>query len=160
MNLLLAFKAFFKALKDGNSAQLFLEEKQAKPQEKDGGEHIRLLMLLQQEGRLVDFLKEDLTGFTDQQIGGAVRKIHQDCSKTLEEFVTPRPLLQEAEGASITIPQGYDSGAIKIVGQVKGMPPYRGIVRHRGWKAHKLSLPKHIQPSDPTIINPAEVEIV
>ncbi len=151
MNFVLAFKAFFKALK-GESSQI---EAKAPPE----NSHLRLLTLLQKDGRLIDFLKEDISGFSDAQIGSAVRKIHEDCGKTLEEFVTLRPLFQEAEGAKVTVAQGYDSHRIKVVGKVKGAPPYQGILRHKGWIAHKLSLPAQIDTSDGSVVCPAEIEI-
>jgi hypothetical protein len=121
--------------------------------------HLRLLSLLQAEGRLLDFLQENITPFTDAQIGAAVRQIHADSQKSLEEFVTCRPLLTEVEGALITLPSGYDKKQIRVIGRVQGSPPYTGIVRHRGWKAHKLSLPKRIGEEDPSVVYPAEVEV-
>ena len=45
------------------------EEKEKKPT----AEPLRLLALLQREGRLVDFLLEDIQGATDEQIGAGVR---------------------------------------------------------------------------------------
>ncbi len=153
MRLLLAFKAFFETLNG---------KKEEKPEKIPSVENpsLRLLALLQKEGRLVDFFKEDISGYTDAQIGGAVRKIHADCGKCLEEFVTIRPLYQENEGVTVTVPQGYDPSVVKVVGRIAGTPPYQGILRHKGWKAHKLTLPKQMAPSDPAVISPAEIEVV
>jgi len=159
MGFLLACKVFLKALKNEKGAKDFLEGQSTEAVISEEHTHLRLLSLLQKEGRLIDFLKEDITSFTDAQIGAAIRKIHGECGKTLEEFVTLRPLLQETEGANVTLPQGYDVNAIKVIGKVKGNPPYQGILRHKGWKAHKLSLPKQIGKTDPTVVFPAEVEI-
>jgi hypothetical protein len=158
MSFWLACKAFFKALKNPQKAKEFLEEKSSE-QEKGDPSHLRLLALLQQSGRLVDFLKEDISGFNDAQIGAAVRKIQQDCSKTLEEVVTIRPLRDENEGMTIQIPKGYDPAALKIMGKVKGEPPFTGVLIHKGWKAHKRSLPKKMGEQASEIICPAEVEI-
>lgn len=159
MSLWLAIKTFIKAWKEPEKAQLFLNEssknEEASPKDLS---HLRLLALLQQSGRLVDFLKEDIQGFSDAQIGAAIRQIHHDCGKCLEELVTIRPLVPDKEGAVITIPKGYDPTAIKISGKVKGEPPYTGTVVHQGWKAHKRSLPK-MGPYVSEIISPAEIEI-
>ena len=152
MRLLLAFKAFFETLKGPQEKKLDQVHVAENPS-------LRLLALLQKEGRLVDFFKEDISGYTDAQIGGAVRKIHADCGKCLEEFVTIRPLYQEKEGVTVTVPQGYDPSIVKLVGKVAGSPPYQGILRHKGWKAHKLTLPKQIATSDPSVISPAEIEV-
>ena len=160
MDLVLAFKAFFKALKDAKGAKDFVEGTQVEraPYSEEHS-HLRLLSLLQKEGRLVDFLKEDIGGFSDAQIGAAIRKIHNECGKTLEEFVTLRPLFQDSEGSKVTVPQGYDASSVKVIGKVTGNPPYQGILRHKGWKAHKLSLPKQVAKADPSVVCPAEVEI-
>ncbi len=165
MRLMLAFKAFFKAFREPKKAQLFLEE--APPQvvgatpsgAASDHSHLRLLALLQQSGRMIDFFKEDISTFTDAQVGAAVRKIHQDCSQSLEELVTIRPVMEENEGSTIKVPEGYDPTQIKIVGQVRGDPPLSGVIRHRGWKAHKRSLPKKVGEQSSDIICPAEVEV-
>lgn len=153
MGLKQAFKAFFNALSSR-------EEKQEPPSlTKKDYSHLQLLTLLQKSGRLVDFLKEDISGYSDAQIGGAVRQIHADCAKLLEEWVTLRPVMEKQEGETIDLPIGYDSQAIKVVGNVKGSPPYKGKVVHQGWKAHKLSLSEQLEKNSDGIISPAEVEV-
>jgi len=159
MGLGLAFRAFFKALKEPEKGKQFLEEDTQKQIETGDLSHIRLLCYLQQGSRLVDFIKEDIASFTDAQVGAAVRKVHQDCSKTLEELVSIRPLRDEQEGASIQVPKGFNPAEIKIIGKVKGDPPYSGTLVHRGWKAQKRSLPKKIGEQQPEVVCPAEVEI-
>lgn len=163
MNLWLAIQAFFKTFKDPQGAQQFVEgvpPKQASaPTEAQDPSHLRLLTLLQDSSRFVDFFKEDIQSYSDTQIGAAVRKIHADCSKCLEEYVTIRPLRDEEEGARISIPKEYDASQIKLVGQVKGEPPYVGTLVHKGWKAHKRSLPKKTGQLGSEIICPAEIEI-
>ena len=158
MGLKLAFKAFLKAMQDPKKAQEFVEGT-TKQIESSDASHIRLLSMLQHSGRLVDFLKEDITSFSDAQIGAAVRKIHQDCGQILEDIVTIRPVMEEREGEKIHVAQGYDPASIKVIGQVKGEPPYTGILVHKGWKAHKRSLPKKTGEHHHEVICPAEVEI-
>lgn len=158
MKLGVAIKAFLKALKQPEAAEGFLQDK-PKIEGAQDRSHLRLLSLLQQSSRFVDFLQEDLSQFSDAQVGAAVRKIHQDCGKALEELVTVRPIRDESEGAKITVPQGYDPTQIKVVGKVKGEPPYQGELIHRGWKAHKMSLPKQVGSQLNEVICPAEVEI-
>jgi hypothetical protein len=159
MGLLLAVKAFFKALKEPLKAQDFIEEKPKLIEGHDQA-HLRLLNILQHSGRLIDFLKEDISKFNDAQVGAAVRKIHEDCSKTLEEIVTIRPIREENEGDKIKVNPGYDPSLIKVVGKVKGEPPYIGTLIHRGWKAHKRSLSKKIGEQQNDVICPAEIEIL
>lgn len=154
----LAFKAFLKAWRNPQQAQRFLQDEQPKVETTDQS-HLRLLAILQHSGRLIDFLKEDIQEFNDAQVGAAVRKIHEECSKSLEEIVTIRPVYEEKEGATIRILPGYDSSSVKVVGKVKGEPPYSGTLVHKGWKAHKRSLPKKTGEQLTDIICPAEIEV-
>lgn len=162
MSLLLAFKAFFKAWKEPEKGKRFVEDGKVsieKIADQTDQSHLRLLAFLQQSGRLVDFLKEDISGCDDAQVGAAVRKIHQDCAKSLEELVTIRPVMSEHEGATVRVVAGYDPSSIKVIGKIKGEPPYNGVLVHKGWKAHKRSLPKKIGEQLNDVICPAEVEV-
>lgn len=156
MRLLNAFKAFFRELR-GESEVAKKSLQPAVSDLKNDPSHLQLLSILQHAGRLVDFLKEDITDYTDADVGAAVRKIHADCAECLEELVTIRPLIDESEGSKITVGAGYDPTAIKLVGNIKE-PPFSGVVVHRGWKAHKKSLPKQTS-AHKDVIAPAEVEI-
>jgi hypothetical protein len=162
MGLMLAIKSFFKALKDPVRAKVFVSDKNFEIELTESNEqpsHLRLLHLLQQSSRLIDFLKEDISAFDDSQVGAAVRKIHEDCGNTLEELVTIRPVMEQSEGQKVNVPHGYDPLKIKVVGNVKGEPPFVGILVHKGWKAHKRSLPKKVGDHFTEVICPAEVEI-
>ncbi len=153
MSLMSAFKAFWRELT--NPQPVITEQK---PETAADTSHLRLLALLQNNSRLVDFLKEDISSFDDAQVGAVVRKLHADSAKTLEEVVTIRPIMQENEGAKVQVPRGYDPTTLKLIGNVKGEPPFSGTVIHKGWKAHKRSLPKKSAETN-DIIYPAEIEI-
>jgi hypothetical protein len=156
----LAFLAFANAWRHPKQMREYLEGQSNKaPPAASENTHLRLLSMLQHSGRLLDFLKEDIAPFTDAQVGAAVRQIHSSTAKTLEEIVTIRPLMEEAEGASVVVPRGYNPSEIKVVGNVKGEPPFKGVVRHRGWKAHKISLPKQVGAAAREVLAPAEIEI-
>lgn len=162
MSLLLAFKAFFKALKDPKAAKAFvdgIEEQKPKAEAARDINHLRLLAQLQNNGRLIDFLQEDIAQFDDSQVGAAAREVHRACSECLEELVAPRPVLEDREGAEIRLPKGYDAAKIKVVGKVVGEPPYVGTLVHRGWQARKQNLPKSNNSDGGEVIYPAEVEI-
>lgn len=119
---------------------------------------LRLLGALQEEGRLVDFLCENLEGYPDDQIGAAVRGIHSQCRQALRDRVTLEPVLAGAEGDVVTVPAGFDPAAIRLSGNVAGQPPFRGVLRHAGWRARTFSLPAR-RGHDPHVVAPAEVEI-
>ena len=105
------------------------------------------------------FLQEDLSLYEDSQIGAAVRSIHENCKKTMARYLSPEPVMQQAEGDTVEIAAGFDQNAVKLVGNVVGQPPFKGIVRHRGWQLRSASLPKLSEAGNPDIIAPAEVEI-
>ena len=121
---------------------------------------LHLLSVFQREGRLMDFFFEDLNHYEDSQIGAAVRSIHESCKKVVDRAISPESVIGEKEGDEITIQQDFNPSAIKLTGNVTGDPPFKGIVRHRGWKAKKLEMPTLSSSQEPDIIVPAEVEIV
>jgi hypothetical protein len=166
MSIGLAFRTFWKVLGDRAFADrirgLALPVPVPDPKEEQRqrlAEQLRLLAILQRDGRLLDFLSEDLADYSDAQIGAAVRDIHRDCKLALSKYVTLEPVAVEKEEASVEIPVGFDPSRWRLVGQVRGQPPYRGTVAHRGWRAAKVELPPRGDTSDPTILAPAEVEI-
>lgn len=120
---------------------------------------VHLLSVLQREGRLMDFLREDLSRFEDAQIGAAVRGVHENCNKALARYLTPQPVMPQAEGETVVVPPGFDPEAVKLTGNVVGDPPFSGILRHRGWRFQSVAVPQLSAMDDPTLIAPAEIEI-
>ena len=118
---------------------------------------LRLLGLLQQEARLVDFIEEDINGYSDEQVGATVRAIHSGCRKLLNEHVQLQRIFDAEDGSEMVVDKGFDPAAERLTGNVTGQPPFRGTLQHGGWRATKVSLPE--TPVDPSIIAPAEVEI-
>jgi len=156
--LILALKSFFHAFKDPKAAQTFIQGEQEPKKQKDRS-NVYLLGLLQKSGRIIDFFKEDIQGYTDAQVGAAVRKIHADCSQVLEEHFSVRPVRRENEGEKVEVPDGYDPLEVKVTGKVKGSPPYRGVLIHKGWKVEKNTLNTPNNKGSEKIIMPAEVEV-
>ena len=120
---------------------------------------LHLFSMMQREGRLMDFLAEDLDQYEDSQIGSAVRAIHASCVQVVREYLDPRPIMAQAEGERVTVDVDFDPGAIKLTGKVAGEPPFSGIIRHKGWQVGKLKLPKLSGRQNAEIIAPAEVEL-
>lgn len=121
--------------------------------------YLHLLSVLQREGRLLDFFAEDLAAYEDAQIGAAVRNIHENCRRVIDRYVGLRPVMKEAEGQAVTVEPGFDATVLKLTGNVAGNPPFRGEVRHRGWKAGNVELPELSGGRDASLIAPAEIEI-
>ena len=144
--------------KDDTKVKVSLDKKEKK--NNDRRLFLHLLSVFQREGRLMDFFFEDLNHYEDSQIGAAVRSIHENCKKVVDRAISPESVIGEKEGDQITIQQDFNPSAIKLTGNVTGEPPFKGIVRHRGWKAKRLEMPTLSSSQEPGIIAPAEVEIV
>ena len=123
----------------------------------DGALHV--LHLLQRDGRLVDFLSEDLAGFSDAEIGAAARTVHEGCKKTLDAYVKLEPVYVEAEGARVTVGKGFDPATVRLTGNVVGAPPFQGSLKHHGWRVTKTSFPPAPPGGAARILAPAEVEL-
>jgi hypothetical protein len=124
------------------------------------GPDLRVLAVLQRDGRLVDFLEEEIDGYTDAQIGAAVRDIHRGCRKSLRDYLTISPVIDAAEEERVTIPVDFDPAAIRLVGNVNGSPPFEGVLKHHGWRVSSVHLPLlPVARDDSSVLSPAEVEI-
>ena len=111
---------------------------------------IHLLGMFQREGRLLDFLSENLEGYEDAQIGAAVRSIHENCNKVTRKYLSLQPVLDQEEGQTLTLQKGFDTTAVKLVGNVAGEPPFTGVIRHKGWKTANWNFP----PCPPVRMHP------
>jgi hypothetical protein len=117
------------------------------------------LAALQREGRLVDFLQEDVSKAQDAQLGAAARVVHAGCRRALADLLELGPVRPEDEGARVTVEQGYDPSSLKLVGNVAGSGPWKGQLVHRGWRARDARLPEPVGVIDLAVLAPAEVEL-
>jgi len=162
-----AWVCFFKVLFDGTfAARVYAPELPPAPPPPKAPEAprppsteaaLQLLALLQREGRLVDFLEEDVASFSDADIGAAARVVHTGCRKALREHVTLEPIRREEEGAKVTLETS--PAEVKLTGNVQGTGPYAGTLRHRGWRAVEIKLPTAVAGHDARIVAQAEVEL-
>jgi hypothetical protein len=120
---------------------------------------LQLLGLLQRDARFIDFVEEDIAGYSDADIGAAARLVHDGCRATLREHFTIRPVREEAEGSRVTLAEGFDATAIRLTGNVVGKPPFSGNISHRGWRVEDVRLPMLTKTHDATVLAPAEVEL-
>src|SRR5262245_37510109 len=121
---------------------------------------VQMLALLQRDGRLVDFIAEDIAPYQDAQIGAAVRDVHESCRKVIERYLELEPVISSDEGQPVTVEPGFDPAAIKLIGNVTGKPPLRGLLRHRGWRVTRVNMHPLTDGGGREIIAPAEVEIM
>jgi hypothetical protein len=162
--LILAFQAFFNVLTHPEVAQrvnLALNPPPPPPPEpaKPPVYDLRILALFQRDGRLIDFLMEQIDGFDDAQVGAAVRDIHAKCRKSMLDHFKIEPI-GASEGMAMTVPLGYDPAAIRLTGQVAGSGPWQGTVQHPGWQATEVRIPEIPGAwGEVPVIHPVEVEV-
>lgn len=124
-------------------------------------EVISFLATMQQRGRLIDFLMDDITAYSDVQVGAAARVVHDGCRAVLKDHLTIRPLRDESEGSTVEVGEGFAADEVRFIGAISGSPPFTGTLVHRGWKVEKINLPRLLHREEdrlPTIA-PAEVEL-
>lgn len=120
---------------------------------------LQLLGLLQQEGRFIDFLQEDVAAYSDAEVGAAARVVHEGCKKTIAQHFTIAAVRGEPEGTRVTLAEGFDPAAVRLTGNVVGQPPFSGSLRHKGWRVAEVRLPQVASGHDLAILAPAEVEL-
>ncbi len=181
MRFVLAFSCFFRLLFGGKlpaaaAAYLPVEAKPQLPEpvvvpekviekpktnvatyHRDGA--LALLALFQREGRLVDFLNEALDAHSDADIGAAARDVHRGCKKVFAQHLTFEPVMPGVEEDTVTVPKGFDPAEIRLIGEAKGEAPYRGVLRHHGWRVVMAKLPALGEGVDRMVVAPAEVEL-
>lgn len=121
---------------------------------------VQMLALLQRDGRLIDFLAENISAYPDVQLGAAVRSIHETCRQVLDHYVKLEPILNSEEDQPVAVQAGFDPAAIKLIGNVVGEPPIRGVLRHKGWRVREVNLPPLAQGAGRMVVAPAEVELL
>lgn len=131
----------------------------ASPQVRTEDGALQLLAILQRDGRLIDFLMEDISGATDEQVGAAVRSLQEQCRQALDRYVRLAPVIDGVEGSYTTLPSS-DPSVVKLLGNV---PPngkvQGGTLRHRGWRVERVELPTVRAGQKLDVIAPAEIEV-
>jgi hypothetical protein len=169
--IVLAFRSFFAILftgqLPGDIAQAFGFTKvktpapaaKPSPQVRPSDGALQILGLLQRDSRLIDFLMEDISAYSDDQVGAAVRNLHDQCRDSLNRYLRLAPVIDAVEG-SFTKLETNDPATVKLLGNVpvSGKAP-GGILRHKGWRAEKIDLPPTPPAQSVTVIAPAEVEV-
>lgn len=120
---------------------------------------LQLLYLLQNDARFIDFIKEDMSQHSDEDVGMVARVIHEGCNKVIDEHFSFSAICRENEGDNIVLADGYDAAKVRVTGNIVGNPPFSGTVIHRGWQITDVRLPNTVQGYNANIIAPAEVEL-
>ncbi len=131
----------------------------AAPKPDPQAEVVMLLGVLQEKGRLIDFLMEDITPYSDAEVGSVARSVHQGCKAALNEHFQIESVSREGEGAVITVPAGYPADEIRLTGNLSGEAPFSGTVVHKGWRTKSVKLPRVLHADHLPVIAPAQVEV-
>src|SRR3954447_13941301 len=83
-------------------------------------EIVSFLAMLQEKGRLVDFLMDDINAYNDAQVGAAARVVHTGCKGVLQEHFRISPIRTEQEGSTVQVPAGYAADEYRLIGKVAG----------------------------------------
>jgi hypothetical protein len=126
---------------------------------KRSGEPLRLLALLQREGRVLDFFLEDISQTADDQVGAGVRELHRKAQTVIKDHLVLEPVMPQHEGDAVDVPPGFDPSAIRLTGNVTGNPPFKGTLQHHGWRVKDFKLPAPPEGQDEFVIAPAEVDL-
>ena len=129
------------------------------PPERQHAPALAFLATLQREGRLIDFLQEDVGSFSDAEVGAAARVVHAGCRKVLSSTLTLAPAWPGEEGSRVTLPAGFDAQRVRLSGAVTGQPPFKGTLKHHGWVATDVRFPTVAESLDPRVLAPADVEL-
>jgi Domain of unknown function (DUF2760) len=129
------------------------------PQLKPSDGALQMLGILQRGARLIDFFMEDIAGYSDEQVGGAVRNLHEQCRQSLTRYFNLAPVVDGVEGTYTKV-ESSDPAQVKLIGNVpaNGKAP-GGTLRHKGWRADKVDLPNLPANQNTAILAPAEIEI-
>lgn len=125
---------------------------------------LQILSILQRDSRIIDFLMEDISTYSDDQVGAAVRSMQESARDSLKRYVQLAPVIDGVEGTFANLsaagPLARNAAAIKLLGNVPAEGKASGgTLRHRGWRAEKIELPALSGKQDTTILAPAEIEI-
>lgn len=120
---------------------------------------LQIIGILQRDSRLIDFLMEDIAGYTDDQVGAAVRSLHDQCRESLMRYLQLSPVIDGVEGTFAKV-DSNDPANVKLLGNVpaSGKVP-GGVLRHKGWRADKIDLPPLAASQNTAVIAPAEIEV-
>ncbi len=120
---------------------------------------VQILALLQRHARLIDFFTEDLSPYSDAEVGVAIRSLQQSCQEAITRYIKLAPIVPSSRGQQITLEEGFDRATIRLIGGAKRKPPLKGLLQHSGWRVEEINLPPLPAAALRSILAPAEVEV-
>ena len=120
---------------------------------------LAFLGALQEKGRLVDFLMDDIGGHDDASVGAAARVVYHGCRDALLKMVSIEPVASETEGTKVAV--GRDRlEEFQLVGSTADGDTVTGVLAHKGWRGREFRFPKVDSAREtPPVIAPAKLEV-
>lgn len=135
-------------------------EFKSKSQLDNHGQVLQFLYHLQDKGRLLDFVMQDISSYNDAQVSAAARVVHGGLSKVIREFFEIEPLSAQPEGAKVEIDAQYDPIEHRILGNETKSQAHEGTIAHRGWRAKSINLPSVRETrSSKNVIAPVQIQL-
>ena len=121
---------------------------------------ITVLAALQRDARFVDFVLEPIDGYSDAQVGAAVREVHRGCSDVIQRMFSPVAIIDQAEDSTAEVSNAA-SGLYRLTGNVsQSSGSVSGKLAHHGWVAKKCSVPEWSGDDEAiNVIGPAEIHV-
>ena len=117
---------------------------------------ITLLSALQREARLVDLIQENLSEFSDAQVGAAARPCLEQSSATLNRLFDLKPVCEAADGSTVDVGPEETAARYQWTGEGSGTS---GSLIHHGWQASQVELPQFSgDAADALIVAPAQIQ--
>jgi hypothetical protein len=167
----LAFKSFFIILFKGYLPDSvaehygYVKKSEVKPPPKpapqfkpsDGA--LQMLGILQRDARVIDFFMEDVSPYSDDQVGAAFRQVNEQGRAALQRYVKLEPVIDGVVNTPVRV-ESRDPNATKLIGNVPADgKATQGLLRHNGWRVESVNLPNISPGQDVKILAPAEIEI-
>ncbi|MFT4901604.1 MAG: hypothetical protein ACI81V_000878 [Lentimonas sp.] len=123
----------------------------------------QLLSLLQEKGRFLDFVMDDIKSYPDTQIAAAARFVHQGCQAVMQHNFKIEPVASVSENSALTLDADYPRSDYRLSGKIGTKAPLSGTLKHKGWKTSAINLPKVMgskaQAKGSHLLAAAEVEV-
>ena len=108
---------------------------------------------------------DDVSSYTNEQVGAAARVVHGGCQKVFVEYFSVAPVSGESEGELISLEAQTDNKMLhwKLHGQASSInEKVKGTLVHKGWQTKEVNLPEssQLENSSSYIITPAELEVI
>ncbi|MCR9197878.1 MAG: DUF2760 domain-containing protein [Planctomycetaceae bacterium] len=130
------------------------------PEKPARSEAVTLLAALQRDARFVDFVNEPIDGYSDAQVGAAVREVHKGCKDVIDRMFGLSAVVDQAEGSTVSV-EDAASSKYRLTGSVsQSSGAASGELMHHGWQASRCDVPEWTgDEAGIHVVVPAEIQV-